>query len=83
MTKTEKSKCEKLCIEAISSVKESNRLYEEARKIDSEFHDATVELRKADHEHGYAMGINQVLVLIGYDSELLEELSNLVFKGGF
>lgn len=83
MTNLEKDKCEKLCLEAIISAKESNRLYEEARKIDKEFHDATVELRKADHEHGYAMGINQVLVLIGYNSESLEELSKLVFDGGF
>lgn len=83
MTKSEKDKCEKLCKEAISSVKESNRLYEEARKIDKEFHEATVELRRADNKQGYAEGINRVLAFLGYKSNSTKELSNLLMNGGF
>jgi hypothetical protein len=83
MTNLEKSKCEKLCKEAISSIEEANELYGKARKIDKEFHQATVELRRADNERGYAEGINCVLASIGYKSESMKQLSKLVMNGGF
>lgn len=78
MTNLEKSKCEKLCLEAINSIEEANELYKKAKKIDKEFHQATVELRRADNKRGYAEGIFQVLTSIGYKSESIKQLSCLL-----
>lgn len=78
MTNTEKIKCEKLCNEAIKNINEANRLYDEAYKIDKEYQKATAELRRADQKQGYATGINQVLVLMGYNSDTMKKLSKLI-----
>lgn len=78
MAKIEINKCEKLCLEAIGSIEEANELYRKARKIDKEFHQATVKLRSADNKRGYAEGINQVLAIIGYKSESMKQLSKLL-----
>ncbi|MBZ9622880.1 hypothetical protein G9F71_008440 [Clostridium sp. FP2] len=78
MTNIEKKKCENLCIEAIKNIEESNSLYEEAEKIDREFHQATTQLRRADNKRGYAEGINQALAVIGYTSENMKKLSKLI-----
>ncbi|WP_234121191.1 hypothetical protein [Clostridium hydrogenum] len=78
MTNLEKSKCEKLCKEAINSIEEANELYKKAEKVDKELHEATMKLRRADQKQGYAEGINQVLAIIGYKSESMKQLSKLL-----
>lgn len=78
MTKVELEKCEKLCIEAIRDIEKANELYKEAKSIDKEFHQATHQLRRADNKRGYAEGINQVLAAIGYSSENMKKLSELI-----
>lgn len=78
MTNIEKGKCEKVCLEGIEAMEEANKLYDEAYKIDKEYHKATISLRRADQKQGYALGINQVLAKIGYNSKSMDELSGLV-----
>lgn len=78
MTKFESEKCEKACIEAIRNIEEATSFYKKAEGIDKEFHEATVELRKADNKQGYGEGIYQALVIIGYDSENMRKLSKLI-----
>jgi len=80
MTKQENTKCIKVLEEAIKAVKqakceyiESERFYKEGDKIQAE-----IEQRKADNHTGYAEGIEQVLVTLGFKHDRMKELQRLL-----
>ena len=80
MTKVEQKRCEKLIEEAERNIENSDieyakyeRLKKEEKKIDAE-----CALRNADQLHGYAEGIYQALVVIGYSSANMEELTERI-----
>jgi len=77
MTKTENQKCEKLMIEAICSVEESEMLFAEMR-VQEDTMDYETTQRKADQKYGYALGINQALVSLGFKHERMKELQKLL-----
>lgn len=80
MTKVESMYCEKLMEEAIRkaiSSKEDYRAYEKLLK-DGKQIDAEWKLRVADQECGYAEGIRQALVCIGFTHERMKELDELL-----
>ena len=82
MTKTENGKCERLMEEAIQKAIQADAEYQEAEKykllenyneVESE-----IERRKADQHDGEAIGINQVLVVLGFKHDRMKELSGLL-----
>lgn len=80
MTKVEKRRCEKLIEEAERNLENSNieyskyeRLKREEKKVDAE-----CALRNADQLRGYAEGIYQSLAVIGYSSESMKKLGDLI-----
>lgn len=80
MTKAENKRCEKLLDEAIrnaTNAKEDFSKYERLLK-DGKKVDAECELRTADQEYGYADGIRQALVCIGFTHERMNELDELL-----
>lgn len=80
MTKVENMRCEKLMEEVIRkaiSSKEDYRAYEKLLK-DGKQIDAECKLRLADQEIGYAEGIRQALVCIGFTHERMKELDELL-----
>ena len=80
MTKVEYTRCEKLMEEAIQKAKQAK---EEFNKAESE-KDITSKsiLLEMAHSHlGYADGINQTLVCIGFKHERMKELGNLLQEG--
>jgi Holliday junction resolvasome RuvABC DNA-binding subunit len=68
MTKIEYKICEKLMDEAIQKVKQANKEYDESE----------IGTRKADQHYGEAIGINQVLVSIGFKHDRMKELEDLL-----
>ena len=80
MTKIENKRCEKLLNEAIrhaSNSKEDYAAYERLLKEEKKV-DAECKLRIADQEYGYADGIRQALVCIGFRHERMIELDELL-----
>lgn len=80
MTKIEYTKCERLMKEAIRNViiaKEMWKKYEKYKK-DNNMVGAETAMRGFDYHIGYAEGINQALVCIGFKHERMEELSELI-----
>jgi len=77
MTKTENQKCEKLMIEAICSVEESDMLLAEMR-VQEDTIDYEITLRRAEQKYGYALGINQALVSLGFKHKKMEKLQKLL-----
>jgi len=80
MTKSEYVKCEKLMINAICLGKQVN---DEFKKADAylkvaELHKWEIEQRKADQHYGQVIGVNQVLVSLGFKHEKMKELSRLL-----
>lgn len=80
MTKIEKAKCERLIEEAKRNLEDSNieyakyeRLKREEKKVDAE-----CALRNADQLQGYAEGIYQALSVIGYSSESMKALTEII-----
>lgn len=80
MTRTEKQRCEYLIAEAKRILENSNieyskyeRLQKEEKKVDAE-----CALRNADQLRGYAKGIYQSLAVIGYSSESMKKLGDLI-----
>lgn len=80
MTKRETLKCEKLAEEALRSLENSDieyskyeRLKKEEKKVDAE-----CALRNADQLLGYVQGIYQALAVIGYQSEKMKALTDLL-----
>lgn len=80
MTKQENIKCEKLLNEAIRTAKqaiEEFSSYNEYEKA-GETIKAEIEQRKADNHMGYAEGINQVLNVLGFKHDKINELQKLI-----
>ncbi|MDE6053399.1 MAG: hypothetical protein K2G55_06510 [Lachnospiraceae bacterium] len=79
MTKAEYVKCEKLMYDAIKKAKQSNKEYETYNQlVNEDTVKGNTELRKADQHFGYAEGINQVLVTLGFSHDKMKELSDLL-----
>lgn len=77
MTKVEYAKCEKLMEEAIREAKDAQKDFIEAWKEDDQLQRKILRERGQYHL-GYAEGINQTLVCIGFKHERMEELGNLL-----
>lgn len=80
MTKQENKKCENLMYDAIRKAtyaKEDYKAYERLLKEGKQI-DAECKLRLADQESGYAEGINQILVSLGFKHNSMKELSELL-----
>lgn len=77
MTKVEYTRCEKLMEEAIQKAKQAK---EEFNKVESEkdITSKSLLLGMAQNNLGYAEGINQTLVCIGFKHERMKELGNLL-----
>lgn len=80
MTKQEANKCETFMYYAIREAANSKedyaaykRLLKEGKQVDAE-----CKLRLADQEIGYAEGINQALVTLGFKHNGMKELSELL-----
>lgn len=82
MTKIEYGKCEKLMEEAIRNAKQADEEYKIAKKYTllTNYNETEheIEQRKADQHYGYAEGINQVLVTLGFKHDRMRELSELL-----
>lgn len=82
MTKLEYKKCEKLMEKAISKAKQADEEYKTAEKYtlltnySKTQHE--IEQRKADQHYGEAVGINQVLVTLGFTNDKMQKLSKLL-----
>lgn len=80
MTNMEKQKCKKLIEEANVSLNLSDmywRKYEKLKGTENKV-DAQIVMRKASYHRGYAEGIYQALVVIGYSSAGMEELTERI-----
>ena len=80
MTKIEKRRCEQLALEAITKCLKSKEEYKswDNCKKNNDSMGAHLALRKADQHQGYAEGIYQALVVLGYNSESMKEFSELI-----
>lgn len=77
MTKLEYTKCEKLLYEAIRNAENANEeFYKAGNSYDTT--ERHILETKAWNHRGYAEGINQVLAVIGFKHERMEELSKLI-----
>lgn len=77
MTKLENMKCESLLDEAIAYAKSANVSFDNALKS-SDSADKRISERVAWKHRGYAEGINQALVKIGFNNERMQELEELI-----
>lgn len=80
MTKVENMRCKKLMEEAIRKANDSKEDYRAYKRLlnDGKQVDAECKLRLADQEIGYAEGIRQALVCIGFTHERMKELDELL-----
>lgn len=78
MNKIELIKCEKVLNEAIANMKGADKLYAEEKANGNDCKYLTPKIRMADNKRGYAEGINQALAMVGYNSEKMKELSDLL-----
>lgn len=80
MTQIEKKRCEKLLDAAIRHASFSKEYYSAYKRLLKEGNkvDADCKLRAADQEYGYADGIRQALVSIGFIHERMAELDELL-----
>lgn len=80
MTKKEKNLCEirmdNAILKALNS-KEEYEKYERLKKAGDEV-EAEIALRRADQEIGYAEGVNDLLVSLGFKHEKMKTLSELL-----
>lgn len=77
MTKVEYTKCEKLMKEAIAKVSFAKDDFAEYWKTDDE-DKRKVLCERGQNYLGYAQGINQALVTLGFKHERMKELGNLL-----
>ena len=77
MTKVEYAKCEKLMEEAIQKAKQANEEFNKAR-LEKDIYNLQILMELAQNHLGYAEGINQTLVCIGFKHERMKELRNLL-----
>ncbi|WP_394884979.1 hypothetical protein [Clostridium butyricum] len=78
MTKIEKNKCEKLINQAIQELIGANELYEDDKEKNKDSKIATIQIRLADNKRGYAEGMYNALVAVGYKSEKLDKFTQLL-----
>jgi len=80
MTKIEKQRCEKLIEEAERNLNNSDMEYSKYERLKNAEKkiDAECALRSADQLRGYAEGIYQALVVIGYSSASMKELTERI-----
>ena len=80
MTKLEYEKCQKLMYEAIRNARQSQEDYAESEKYKKNENNIEWEIkqRQGDQRLGYAQGMNQVLVTIGFKHEDMKLLSQLI-----
>ena len=77
MTKLEYTKCEKLLDEAIRNAENANEeFYKAGNSYDTT--ERHILETKAWNHRGYAEGINQVLVVIGFNHDRMSELGKLI-----
>lgn len=77
MTKLEYARCEKLMEEAIRKAEQSKEEFSQFDSCNS-FTDKYILLQYAREHLGYAEGINQTLVCIGFKHERMKELGDLL-----
>ena len=80
MTKLKNEKCKKLMYEAIRNARQSQEDYAESEKYKKNKNNIEWEIkqRQGDRHLGYAQGMNQVLVTIGFKHEGMKLLSQLI-----
>lgn len=77
MTKVEYTRCEKLMKEAIRKAKDAQEEFDKAGS-EKDITSKSILLEMAQNHLGYAEGINQTLVCIGFKHERMKELGNLL-----
>lgn len=77
MTKSESMKCEKLMDEAIRNAENANEEFYKAGKCYDTTERHILETKAWNHR-GYAEGINQALVTIGFKHDRMKELEKLI-----
>lgn len=77
MTKVEKARCEKLMEEAIQKAKQAKKEFNKAES-EKDITSKSILLEMAHSHLGYADGINQTLVCIGFKHERMKELEDLL-----
>jgi len=79
MTQKEYKRCTGLMIDAISHANRSNECYEEIR-VNKALTDIQIQVKELQGQNalGYAEGINQVLVVLGFKHEKMKELQKLL-----
>ena len=80
MTKIEKQRCENLIEEAKENLNQSDMYWEKYEKLKEQEKktDIEISMRQADQHRGYAEGIYQALVVIGYSSASMKELTERI-----
>lgn len=80
MNKIEYGKCKELMQEAIQKAKQSHKEYKAYNQYLKEKNviNAETEQRKADQHYGEAVGMNQVLVMLGFKHDGMKELSEML-----
>lgn len=79
MTKVEYTRCKKLMEEAIQKAKQTNEEFNKA-KSEKDIVSKSIILAMAHGHLGYAKGINQTLVCIGFKHERMKDLENLLYE---
>lgn len=80
MTKIEKQRCEKLIEKAKENLNLSDMYWKDYEKLKERENktDTEIAMRQADQHKGYAEGIYQALVVIGYSSASMKELTERI-----
>lgn len=80
MTKIENYKCKKLLSEALIKIKQSQEYFAKSKKFlnDGNVLEWEIEQRKGDQHYGEAVGIYQVLGVLGYKHDRMKELSEMI-----
>ena len=77
MTKVEYTRCEKLMEEAIQKAEQAKEEFDKA-KSEKDIYNLQILMESAQNHLGYAQGINQVLVTLGFKHERMKELGKLL-----
>lgn len=78
MTQNEYKKCTGLMIQAIASANRSNEAFNASSNMNLSDVNRNVQELIGQNSLGYAEGINQALVAIGFKHERMSELSKLI-----
>lgn len=77
MTKVEYARCERLMEEAIQKATQAKEEFDKAR-LEKDIYDLQILMESAQNHLGYAEGINQALVVLGFKHDRIKELSGLL-----